>query len=169
MIETMLLDDYRLLPFRAEFGLATVLMWRASFQSAMGLPAGDSWGEVCDQLAYLMAMDAGKVRVVLHEASSEVAALFVASAGEVDHLYVARSHQGRGLGTHLLNIAKQESSGVLELHTFARNTGARRFYRRHGFQEVETGRAAMADNPWASSPDQLNDVRCRWRRDGVHD
>ena len=63
---------------------------------------------------------------------------FASSRGGVlDHLYVAPQLQGRGLGTLLLDAAKEESAGRLRLHVFQRNLSARRFYQRRGFSLVE--------------------------------
>ena len=43
---------------------------------------------------------------------------------------------GKGIGSRLLEVVCAEAARVtpvLRLYTFARNTGARRFYERHGF------------------------------------
>jgi GNAT superfamily N-acetyltransferase len=57
--------------------------------------------------------------------------------GWVDHLYVQPSHQGRGLGGGLLQIAKDRYP-ELRLWTFQRNALARRFYEARGFVVIET-------------------------------
>lgn len=162
--KAVLADGYQLLPYRGEFALATVLMWRASFQQAMGLAADNTWAAVAHQLEYLASMEPSDIRVVLAEATSDIAAFFVADAREVHHLYVALAHQGRGLGGRLLKLAQEESDGALELYVFADNTHARAFYRHQGFAEIAFGEASKADNPWAKTSDQLRDVRCRWQR-----
>ena len=59
-------------------------------------------------------------------------------------LYVARGARGHGIGTRLLAQAQAECSR-LELYTFVANTGARRFYGRHGFREVERSDGARND------------------------
>ena len=43
---------------------------------------------------------------------------------------------GRGIGSALLAVAKRERPQGLRLWTFQSNTGAQRFYERHGFVEV---------------------------------
>jgi GNAT superfamily N-acetyltransferase len=60
-----------------------------------------------------------------------------ADAGWVEQLYVHPAYAGQGLGTRLLDLAKRELGGAVQLWTFQSNTGARRFYARHGFDEVE--------------------------------
>jgi GNAT superfamily N-acetyltransferase len=62
----------------------------------------------------------------------------------VDHLYVEPGLTGRGIGSALLAVAKRERPRGLALWAFQTNTGARRFYERHGFGEV--GRSDGRDN-----------------------
>ena len=57
--------------------------------------------------------------------------------GRVRHLWIEPEHQNHGIGTTLLDVAKQGSPGGLDLWVFQRNAGARRFYERHGFELVE--------------------------------
>ena len=54
----------------------------------------------------------------------------------LDQLYVEPALTGRGIGSALLAHAKRERPGGLRLWTFVSNTGAQRFYARHGFVEV---------------------------------
>ncbi len=73
--------------------------------------------------------------------------------GVVTTLYAA--DPGHGVGKALLDHAKQ-GRDRLELWTFQANDGARRFYRREGFQEVE-----MTDG---DNEENLPDVLLRWER-----
>ncbi len=52
----------------------------------------------------------------------------------VSNLYVLPDAQGRGIGTALLDAAKQRRPDGLRLWVFQPNTGAIRFYARHGFR-----------------------------------
>lgn len=85
-----------------------------------------------------------------------VVALLITSPGWIEHLYVAPTHTGRGIGSALVDHAKKQASGPLELWTFQANDGARRFYERHGFEAVEftDGSTNMERSP---------DVRYVWR------
>jgi GNAT superfamily N-acetyltransferase len=69
--------------------------------------------------------------------SGELAGILVLDGAWVDQLYVEPTLTGRGVGTELLAFAKRERPQGLSLWTFATNTGAQRFYERHGFVEAE--------------------------------
>ncbi len=75
-------------------------------------------------------------------------------AGWIDQLYVAPGQQGRGIGSRLIALAKA-ASPVLQLWTFQRNAGARRFYEHHGFVAVET-------RDGSDNEEQEPDIRYRW-------
>jgi GNAT superfamily N-acetyltransferase len=53
------------------------------------------------------------------------------------HLYVHPEAQNQGVGTALLENAKQQRPVGFRLWVFQKNEGARRFYERHGFRLVE--------------------------------
>jgi GNAT superfamily N-acetyltransferase len=77
------------------------------------------------------------------------------SPGWVNHLYVATSEQGRGVGSRLLRLAMDSTAEDLQLWAFQRNTRAREFYERRGFVEV---RRTAGDNE-----EHEPDVLYRWR------
>ena len=82
---------------------------------------------------------------------------FLARDGaEISALYLAPQARGRGTGSALLEAAKA-ASPALHLWTFQANTGAQRFYLRHGF--TETRRTDGAGND-----ERLPDIRYEWRR-----
>lgn len=64
-------------------------------------------------------------------------AVLVLADDRVDQLYVEPARTGRGLGTRLIELAKSRRPAGLQLWTFAANTGAQRFYLRHGFTAAE--------------------------------
>ena len=88
------------------------------------------------------------------EVAREVVALLVIDEGWIDQLYVDPQHVRRGLGSCLVDIAKRQSHGNLDLWTFQSNVGARRFYERHGFVVVAT----TEGNNEESAPD----MRYHW-------
>lgn len=62
--------------------------------------------------------------------------LLVLEEAWIDQLYVDVGETGQGIGTRLIDLAKQRRPTGLELWTFEANVRARRFYVRHGFVEV---------------------------------
>jgi GNAT superfamily N-acetyltransferase len=61
----------------------------------------------------------------------------------LDELYIAPEHRGHGLGSALLNAAEaaalQHGAQLLEINVDGDDTGARRFYERHGYSNSEPG------------------------------
>lgn len=86
-----------------------------------------------------------------------VAGYMAMDGAELNDLYVHPDMQGGGIGTALLDKAKELSPGHLGLWTFQRNARARRFYERRGFRVVEftDGRDNEEREP---------DVRYEWSR-----
>lgn len=61
----------------------------------------------------------------------------------LDELYVAPALRGRGTGTALLSaaedVARERGGELLEINVDGDDTGARRFYERHGYANHEPG------------------------------
>jgi GNAT superfamily N-acetyltransferase len=76
--------------------------------------------------------------------------------GWLEQLYVAPGHTGGGIGSRLIVLAKERQPAGLQLWTFQVNTGARRFYERHGFRAVE-----ITDG--AGNEERQPDVRYAWK------
>jgi GNAT superfamily N-acetyltransferase len=55
----------------------------------------------------------------------------------LDSLYVDPLHTGQGIGAALIDLVKGIRPNGFSLWVFQSNTGARRFYRRHGLVELE--------------------------------
>lgn len=87
-----------------------------------------------------------------------IAALMSLGPGWLHHLYAHPDAQGQGIGTRLLALARRqdEAAAGLDLWTFQANTGARRFYERHGFRPAE-----FTDG--AGNEEKTPDVRYAWR------
>ena len=100
-----------------------------------------------------------ETRQVVVARSPEPQGFIAVAEGEVDALYLAPQARNRGIGAALLRQAKAAQS-TLTLWTFQANTGARRFYARHGF--VETLQTDGSGNA-----ERLPDVRLQWRQGGA--
>ena len=80
---------------------------------------------------------------------NEVVGLVALGEHKVAQLHVEPRCQGRGLGTALLDRAKELSPEGLTLFTFQGNERARAFYERRGFRAVQFG----VSPPPESEPD----------------
>lgn len=131
-----------------------VRMWRRSFERGVGVTDPHS---IEEQREYLekTVVAGNQVLVVLEERTAEVIGFLASTPERVAQLYVHVAHQGHGIGTMLLDIAKERSSGRLRLFTFAANKGARAFYERHGFNVVGRG----FEPEW-----RLEDIEYEWVR-----
>lgn len=84
----------------------------------------------------------------------QIVGLLVLAGDWIDQLYLAPGWTGHGVGSRLLRIAKQVRPSGLQLWTFQANTGARRFYERHGFVAREETDGANEEG--------APDVRYEW-------
>jgi GNAT superfamily N-acetyltransferase len=83
---------------------------------------------------------------------------FLALRGSyIDRMYVRPGEQRRGVGTALLEKAREVSPTGLELHTHQANQAARDFYEKHDFRPIRFG----VSPPPESEPD----VEYWWRPD----
>ncbi|GGM69018.1 N-acetyltransferase [Longimycelium tulufanense] len=72
------------------------------------------------------------------EVEGAVVGFSALKGSEVKHLYVHPCARGRGVGSALVEHAKQ-GHDRLDVHTFRRSERAREFCYRHGFRLVELG------------------------------
>jgi GNAT superfamily N-acetyltransferase len=144
------MDHLRIRAFEPGDVHELIPMWRQSFEHGVGVIDPHP---IEAQAAYFreQVLPANAVRVALD--GGRLVGFCASNPESVSQLYVRVDHIGQGIGLRLLDLAKRESAGSLWLHTFARNTNARRFYERHGFVAVEHG----FEPTW-----QLDDVKYRW-------
>lgn len=57
----------------------------------------------------------------------------------IDQIYLAPEAVGHGVGSKLIEIAKQKLGSPIRLRTFQDNLRARKFYERHGFVAIKYG------------------------------
>ena len=81
----------------------------------------------------------GNAYVATH--ASQIMAMLVVSYGKelswIDQLYVKPGFTDQGIGAMLLRFAHSKLKPPIRLYTFQANTGARRFYQRHGYKAIE--------------------------------
>ena len=145
-------DGVTLRPFEAAHLDDLVQMWRASFEHGVGIR---DWHSIEEQRAYFLreVLPNNDVRVAFM--GDRLVAFIAATNRSIAQLYVGPRYHGYGIGSSLLDWAKEGSAGTLTLYTFARNHTARAFYERHGFVAVAHG----FEPTW-----QLEDIKYQWER-----
>jgi GNAT superfamily N-acetyltransferase len=144
--------DIEVVEFAPEHADQIVVMWRRSFEKALGITDPHT---IEQQKVYLLNEVVPKNRVRVASYDGTVAAFIAVTHESISQLYVDPDFQGKGIGSMLLNWAKEQSDGYLWLYTFERNAGAMAFYERKGFRPVKWG----FEETW-----QLADIRYEWRR-----
>ena len=90
------------------------------------------------------------------EVAGRVVAMMVLDEAGIGHLYVDPSWHSRGIGSRLVELAKERRPGGLELYTFQVNKRARRFYEWQGFAVVTLGDGT-------GNEERQPDVLYRWQ------
>lgn len=102
---------------------------------------------------------AGEQEVWVWDEDGVVLGFIAIGEATVNYLYVEPEVTGRGIGSALLDRAKQQRPGGLRLWTFQQNDGARRFYERHGLRVV---RLTDGRDNEEKVPDALYEWRPGW-------
>ena len=89
------------------------------------------------------------------EQDGECVGVLVLDEAWLDHLYVLPDRCGQGIGSLLLEAARALRPGGFDLWVFESNTGAQRFYERHGLVVVER-------TDGSANAERAPDVRYRW-------
>jgi len=135
----------------ADAGAVADVWWRSRASSVPAIPPPvHTRAEVRSWIEGRLVGGGGEMWVASHPYEGPVAMLLVVDRA-VDQLYVDPGFTGQGIGSQLLDLAKELRPDGLELWTFQANDGARRFYERHGFEAV----AMTAGDNEEGAPDVL--------------
>ena len=127
-----------------------VRMWRESFEHGVGIV---DTHPIAEQRQYLVDEILPRFELRVAMKKHEIVGFIASDGDSVDALYIRVSEIGNGIGTSLLNWAKDRSNGRLWLFTFARNLNARRFYEKSGFEIIARGHEPM----WG-----FDDIKYEW-------
>lgn len=146
------MSDVYVVPFEPSHTDDLVRLWRKSFEYGVGVVDPHP---IEEQRRYFIdrVLPSFTVRVALLD--GELAGFVAADAESVNQLYVRVGCLRQGIGTRLLNVAKQASDDSLWLFTFACNHGAQAFYEREGFRVLARGH----EPTWG-----LDDIKYGWQR-----
>jgi GNAT superfamily N-acetyltransferase len=108
-----------------------------------------------EDLAYVGALF-GDHEVWIAENDVGVVGFAILSSDQLLQIHVEPAQQGQGIGTRLLDQAKERRPAGFTLWTFQKNVGARRFYERHGLELVR-----LTDGE--GNEEREPDVQYAWR------
>jgi ribosomal protein S18 acetylase RimI-like enzyme len=132
----------------------TVHLWHTSKRHAFPYVLVQQRYTLAEDTAYFREVVAVECSVWLAEMEGRLAGLLALKDDYIDQLFVAVGLQRQGVGTALLQQARQHSPRRLRLHTFQQNAPARAFYEKHGFKAVRFG--------YSSAPEHEPDVEYQW-------
>jgi ribosomal protein S18 acetylase RimI-like enzyme len=89
--------------------------------------------------------------------NKKIAGFIGITSGWINHLYIDKYFQNKGVGKQLVTFAKTHSTDGLNLWVFEDNTKAILFYEREEFKLVEKRDIDKADNE-----EKLPDRKYRW-------
>lgn len=136
--------------YREEHLGELVPMWRESFELGVGVTDPHP---VEEQSRYFLSEVVPNYAVRIALLDGAMVGFVAASPTSIAQLYVRKGFHRQGIGSRLLQWAKEQSTGSLWLYTFQRNSGARAFYEHHGFTIVARGH----EPNW-----KLDDLRYEW-------
>ena len=102
-----------------------------------------------------VVMPGNDVWLAVASGGHDVVGLLALAESRVNQIHVDPAWQGRGVGTALIDLAKQRSPEGLTLFTFQRNEQSRAFYEARGFRAVAFG----------VSPEGEPDLKYAWGPD----
>jgi len=149
------MNETLIVEYLPQYGRELVQMWRDSFEHAVGIRDPHT---LEDQLRFVEKelVRNNSVVIVLEKGAGKVVGFLAATTDTISQLYIHVDHQSKGIGSSLVNLAKQNSNGRLRLFTFECNKNAQRFYEKHGFTIVARG----FEKNW-----QLADIEYEWVAD----
>jgi GNAT superfamily N-acetyltransferase len=124
-------------------------MWQRSQRAAYTWFRPEQFHPLEDALAYFRNTICEGRNVWVARYQGEVVGVLALDGEFLDHLFVDPDHQGRGIGSRLLEKAMSLNPERLKLVTLQRNQRARRFYEKRGFVVTKRGTSP----PPESEPD----------------
>ncbi len=146
------MDNIEIKNYSIDLEFELVSLWRESFEYGVGIK---DWHPIADQINFFRnhILPCNQVKVVFE---NDIMLGFIAfTETEIAALYIDPKRLNMGIGTQLLEIAKQNSNGQLSLYTFSQNKIANRFYIKNGFKEIKRG----FEPAW-----KLEDVLYKWEK-----
>lgn len=132
------IDNVKIIEYDKKYASKTVTMWRASFEEAIGIKPLHSIESQLNFFKESLVVE-NKVYLAIYEPSDEPIGIMATDGHELNQLYIHVDFQSIGIGSKLLNLAKELARDKLRLYTFEVNTKAQLFYEKHGFEIIGRG------------------------------
>lgn len=123
-----------------------VSLWRASKRAAFPYVEVQQLYTLEKDTGYFRDVIAQECDVWLAERNGKIAGLLALRDDLIDQLFVGVDVQRQGVGAALLAKARERSPDQLRAYTFQKNSAARRFFEKHGFQIVRAGISPPPEN-----------------------
>lgn len=127
--------EIEIIDYDDKYARDAVKMWRDSKEKAIGQKDIHSFKEHLAFLRFVLVKE-NKVFLAIDKKTETVVGLLAICGSQLDQLYIHNDYQKTGIGSRLLNLAKELSPGNLRLFTFEVNKNARAFYEKHGFNII---------------------------------
>jgi ribosomal protein S18 acetylase RimI-like enzyme len=150
------IDDVRVRPPQPGEANAVAEVFIASFGTLTFLPTLHTDEETVDFITNTVLREQ---EVLVADVDGRIAGFVAMSNGDlIEHLYVHPDLHRRGIGSALLERAKELMPHGFRLWVFQANVEARRFYERHGLRVVE-----LTDG--SGNEERTPDALYAWRPD----
>ena len=124
----------------------SVSMWRESKQAAFPYVEVQQLYTLENDTAYFRDVIAPECEVWLAADGDQIAGLLALRGNLIDQLFVRLGTQRQGIGSALLAKARERFPDGLRAYTFQKNSPARAFFEKHGFQVVRAGLSPPPEN-----------------------
>jgi ribosomal protein S18 acetylase RimI-like enzyme len=147
--------NIEIIAYDDKYAYDAVKMWRDSKEKALGQKDIHSFDE---HLAFLRAVliKENKLYLAIDKHTDTVVGILAINGSLINQLYIHINYQEMGVGSRLVNLAKELSPGKLQLFTFEVNKNAQIFYEKHNFKVIGRG---------FENEENLPDIRYEWIRD----
>ena len=132
------LTHIQLVKYTEKYAVDAVAMWRDSKEKALGIKETHTFGDHLYFLNEILSKQ-NVVYLAILDGSDKVAGLMATDGEFINQLYIHNDYQRLGIGSKLIQLAKEISVGKLQLFTFEANSGAQAFYEKHGFTIIGRG------------------------------
>lgn len=133
-------------PYRPSDLTEAVSTWRASKRAAFPYVEVIQLYTLENDTDYFRDVIAAECEVWLAVDGDQIAGLLALRDNLIDQLFVRPGTQRQGIGSALLAKARERFPDGLRAYTFQKNSPARAFFEKHGFEIVRTGLSPPPEN-----------------------